>query len=89
MRVDTINERLGLFLRMIHHAGVDPLASAPATGEAELRAAAQRCLGCRDGEACREWLAGVAEDAAPPAFCRNADHFREWSAPAAETAPDR
>ncbi|HEY9214295.1 MAG TPA: DUF6455 family protein [Ancylobacter sp.] len=77
MRIDTIDERLGLFRNMLDHAGIDPLDPA-AVLEAELRTAAQRCLGCRVAEECRDWLRDVPEDSPPPGFCRNAERFQGW-----------
>lgn len=77
MRIDTIDERLALFRHMAGHMGLhelDPSAIPPG----ELRAGAERCLGCRAGTACRDWLAREAENAPPPEFCRNADSFRRW-----------
>lgn len=77
MRIDTIDERLGLFRQMAGHMGLHTLdpACIPA---GELRTAAQACLGCRDGDACRDWLAREAENAPPPDYCRNAESFRRW-----------
>ena len=92
MEVDTIDERLALFRAMADHAGVD-LAALAATVPQEVRAAAQRCLGCRDSEACHHWFAEQAQapdaDAPVPGFCRNAAQFEGWKkdptpAPAAE-----
>lgn len=76
MHTDTIDERLTLFQLMAKHAGVD-ITKLP---DDELRAAAQRCLGCREGEACRHWLKEVEIDAPLPDYCRNADQFAEWAA---------
>lgn len=78
MRVDTIEERLSLFRDMTDHAGVDLLAMATRRSD-DLRAAAQRCLGCRVGEECRTWLGAVEVQAPPPGFCRNAEEFGEWA----------
>ena len=77
MRIDTIDERLELFRHMAAHLGLHALEPAEIP-PGELRAAAGRCLGCRDGGACRDWLAREAETAPPPDFCRNADAFRAW-----------
>ncbi len=80
MRVDTIDERLALFRTMMRdHAGIKPFDDPRTPDDDTLRAAAQRCLGCRDGEACRDWLAAHPEGAEPPDFCRNAGHFRAWN----------
>ena len=76
MRVDTIDERLGLFRHMMEHATLTP--EEPSLANDELAAAAQRCLGCRAAEECRTWLSQVPEDAPLPGFCRNAEHFRDW-----------
>lgn len=79
MRTDTIDERLALFREMAEHAGVD-LAALAAEHPQEVRAAAQRCLGCRDAPECRHWFE-TREEATPlPGFCRNADRFGEWAA---------
>lgn len=83
MDVDTIDERLALFRAMAGHAGVD-LAALSADVPQEVRAAAQRCLGCRDSEECHRWFAAQAttSDDAPapvPGFCRNAAQFSLWT----------
>lgn len=76
MRVDTIDERLQLFRTMMEHAGLTP--DSAVVTEGELRAAAQRCLGCRVAEECRSWLHDVPEDNPPPGFCRNVQQFGQW-----------
>lgn len=79
MHIDTIDERLALFRRMMEQASLDP--DNPATApEGELRAAAQRCLGCRVGEECREWLESVPDTEPLPGFCRNVAQFQQWVA---------
>lgn len=78
MRVDTIDERLALFRRMMEQAGFDP--QFPPIPDEALRAAAQRCLGCQTGEECRDWLRQAEAGAPVPDFCRNAAHFAEWAA---------
>ncbi|GAB4065363.1 hypothetical protein KHC28_02715 [Ancylobacter sonchi] len=88
MRIDTIDERLALFLHMAGHMGLHEL-DPSAIPLGELRAGAQRCLGCRTGEACRDFLVRSAENAPPPEFCRNADTFRRWVEAAIEGAPRR
>lgn len=85
MRVDTIDERLCLFRAMTDHAGVDLAALSPQRQD-DLRAAAQRCLGCRVGDECRAWLGDVEGAAPPPGFCRNADAFGEWVSSIFDTA---
>lgn len=77
MRMDTIDERLALFRSMMERAGFDP--QFPAATNDELRAGAQRCLGCRSGEACRDFLETAPEGASTPGFCRNLTHFAEWT----------
>lgn len=77
MRIDTIDERLALFRRMADHMGLADLDPAAIPAGA-LRAAAERCLGCRDGAECRDWLAQVPENEPPPGFCRNAETFQDW-----------
>ena len=86
MRVDTIDERLCLFREMTDHAGVDLDALAGLRAD-ELRAAAQRCLGCRVGEECRAWLEDVDLAAPPPGFCRNVEVFGEWVESVLDPAP--
>lgn len=76
MRVDTIDERLALFRRMMAHAGLTP--EEPSLAGEELAAAAQRCLGCRVSDECRSWLGDVPEEQPVPGFCRNAEPFRDW-----------
>ncbi len=77
MRVDTIDERLQLFRRMMEHAGLDP-DDLPTASEAAVRAAAQRCLGCRAGEECHAWLDDVPDTQPLPGFCRNVSQFQDW-----------
>lgn len=77
MHMDTIDERLALFRRMMEQAGFDP--QFPAATNDELRAGAQRCLGCRSGETCRDWLDTAPQGASVPGFCRNLTHFAEWT----------
>ncbi|WP_425104233.1 DUF6455 family protein [Ancylobacter sp.] len=79
MDVDTIDERLALFRAMADHAGVD-LAALSAAVPQEVRAAAQRCLGCRDSEECHRWFETQEETAPVPSFCRNAGQFNLWKA---------
>ncbi|TCK27967.1 hypothetical protein EV667_1962 [Ancylobacter aquaticus] len=82
MDVDTIDERLALFLAMAAHAGVD-LPAQIADAPQEVLAGAQRCLGCRNAPDCHRWFGAPATDAgagdAPvPGFCRNAALFEAW-----------
>ncbi|WP_428029925.1 DUF6455 family protein [Ancylobacter sp.] len=77
MNVDTIDERLALFRAMAEQAGVD-LATLSAQAPQELRAAAQRCLGCRDAPDCHRWLEARDATAPVPGFCRNAGQFDVW-----------
>lgn len=83
MDVDTIDERLALFRAMADHAGVN-LAALSAEVPQEVRAAAQRCLGCRDSEECHRWFEKQSEviecSSKPvPGFCRNAEQFNLWT----------
>ncbi|MCS0496635.1 DUF6455 family protein [Ancylobacter sp. MQZ15Z-1] len=77
MKVDTIDERLALFGRMLEQAGVD--VDSPTLSERELRAAVQRCLGCQAGDECRAWVAEASENQPPPGFCRNVEPFARWA----------
>lgn len=86
MHMDTIDERLALFRRMMEQAGFDP--AFPLVSNDDLRGGAQRCLGCRSGETCRDWLETAPEGASVPGFCRNAAHFAEWSARQASVEQD-
>lgn len=76
MRVDTIDERLALFRTMMEHAGLDP--DGGTVPDADLRAAAQRCLGCRDAGLCHDWMAETTLADPVPDFCRNAPSFARW-----------
>ncbi|MBS9476590.1 DUF6455 family protein [Ancylobacter radicis] len=76
MQVDTIDERLALFRTMMEHAGLDP--EAGLVPDAELRAAAERCLGCRDAGLCHDWMAETTVADPVAEFCRNAPHFARW-----------
>lgn len=79
MRVDTIDERLALFGAMAEHAGLD-LDTLAVTRSEEVRAAAQRCLGCRDAPECHRWFE-TRDDISPvPGFCRNVEQFSLWEA---------
>lgn len=77
MHIDTIDERLALFRAMMERAGFDP--RFPLVSNDELRGGAQRCLGCRSGDTCRDWLGTAPEGASIPGFCRNAAHFADWA----------
>ncbi len=63
MQVDTIDERLALFRAMMEHAGLSP--DSGIVSDEELRAAAQRCLGCRAAEECHHWMPTIP----PPTRC--------------------
>lgn len=78
MQVDTIDERLALFRAMMEHAGLSP--DSGIVSDEELRAAAQRCLGCRAAEECHHWMADKSPADPVPGFCRNEDHFAQWVA---------
>lgn len=78
MQVDTIDQRLGLFREMAELAGVD-LAARAADHPQEVRAAAQRCLGCREAPQCHHWFEARDATSPVPDFCRNAGQFALWA----------
>jgi hypothetical protein len=49
--------------------------------ENTVRQAVDRCLACRDEEACKEWLDVAEPGAKPPSFCRNAQLIETLKAP--------
>jgi hypothetical protein len=68
--------------RMARTLGVDGLL----TGEARA-VAAERCAGCEDRDACRDWLSVAAIRGAEhaPGFCRNAETFEALASEAPAT----
>ncbi len=77
MRVDTIDERLSLFRAMMEQAGIDP--ETGVVEAAQLRAAAQRCLGCRVADECHRWMSERTPEDPVPGFCRNEPTFTLWA----------
>lgn len=77
--MERLNERAGLMGRMLETIGAMQAMPAGPHMDAALRTAAQRCMNCRETEACRRWLdehpqgSGSVLEA-----CPNANLFRHW-----------
>lgn len=77
--IDKMNERAALMGRMLETIGaMDNPSSGPALGN-ELRYAMGNCMGCRQKEACAQWLDRHSEGAAEaPEICPNRPLFNTW-----------
>lgn len=64
-----------LFGDMLERSGADAGAAIREGRGSAFAQAARRCLACQHALACRDWLEGTAEEAAP-SFCPNAAYLR-------------
>jgi hypothetical protein len=70
-----IGDRLDLMSRMSSVTGVANDREAAISIENGVQGAIWHCLGCRNVEECKQWLASHEEEAAAPDFCANAAMF--------------
>lgn len=70
-----VQSRLGQSSEIMTRAGVSMLEGGYAA-ENEMRKAIWRCLLCRHGDDCRDWLAAGRTDV--PGFCRNRGIYEKY-----------
>ncbi|ASP32023.1 MULTISPECIES: DUF6455 family protein [Stappiaceae] len=77
--MDRLNERAELMGRMLDTIGAMKHLPTAAHSDAEIRAAAFRCINCSETETCRKWL-DVNSEGADQALdaCPNAELFNSW-----------
>lgn len=70
--IETVAARLDQSVRMAANLGID-LPSSDLSSESQIRNAIWRCIFCRHGSECAEWIR--AGTPGVPAFCRNRDFY--------------
>lgn len=80
--MDRMNERAHLMGRMLDTIGAMENIPQDKSAEAELRAAAVRCMSCSNSKECTGWLDAHKDGSdAPMESCPNADLFKNWIKP--------
>ncbi|WP_321339951.1 DUF6455 family protein [Breoghania sp.] len=72
------NDHMHYMGEMMRRTDTDPSKASGPAGEVFLRGSIVRCLFCKHGEECREWLEEGNTHCDAPAFCRNAGHFENF-----------
>lgn len=77
--MDRLNERAELMGRMLDTIGAMKHLPTAAHSDAEVRAAAFRCINCSETENCRKWLDAHSEGADEALdACPNSELFNSW-----------
>lgn len=71
--------RLDLMTSMFSRTGMAIGSEVNDCEASKMRNAMFRCLGCRDAETCKHWLAEAGQGSAAPEFCANADYINSVS----------
>jgi len=73
--IEKTADQLELLEQMIERTGGNPGIVMLTATDQDVRSAMFACLGCRNTDACKKWLAEDHSGAEPPSFCPNASRL--------------